>query len=177
MSGDELTTEAPTFSTAWHDLVLDPTVSDGAVRLYLVLAWFTRPGKSTVFPGQVRLAKDMDCSLDTVQRRLNELIAKRWVTKTRRHARRTNQYHLRMPRPVQSPPDTDDPDAANLRPQYGDRKNAASVCKKMKLEEDADWDAEAIARHHGIDTDPPGEAPEGFFDKYGPNAKRTKKAN
>jgi hypothetical protein len=104
-----LTTSVPSFAMAWKALLLDHRVSDGAVRMYLVLATYTRPDRPVAFPGQDTLAAQMNCSVDTVQRRGTELAQTGWIVKVRRGRGRSNVYHLRMPAPLRIDVDQPDP--------------------------------------------------------------------
>lgn len=119
-----LSSAIPAFAMAWKALLLDPRVTDKAVRMYLVLATYTRPGRMTAFPGQARLAAELNCDVKTIQRAGDVLVQTGWIEKVRRGNGRSNLYHLRMPgvlvavhNPVGNPVDTDDagiPDATEL---------------------------------------------------------------
>lgn len=92
-----LTTAVPSFTLAWKSLLLDHRVTDGAVRLYLVLATYARPDRPVAWPGQEQLARQMNVSLDTIQRAGTVLVDTGWIEKVRRGRGRSNVYHLRMP--------------------------------------------------------------------------------
>jgi hypothetical protein len=100
-----LSSGVPAFAMAWRQLLLDVRVSDGAVRMYLVLSTYTRPDRPVAYPGQEALATAMNCSVDTVQRRGAELVAAGWIDKIRRGKGRSNLYHLRMPGTTRPPVD------------------------------------------------------------------------
>lgn len=107
--GATLTTAMPSFAMAWKSLLLDQRVPSSAVRLYLLLATYARPGRPVAFPGQDRLAAELNCSVDTIQRSGQVLVQTGWIRKVRRGRGRTNLYHLLMPPPV-STPGANDPD-------------------------------------------------------------------
>jgi len=94
---DTLSTALPGFTPAWWALLVDRDLDHSTVRLYLLLASHARPGRPVAFPSQSRLAGLMNCSTDTIQRSLNQLVKAGWLVKERRGMRRTNLYHLTMP--------------------------------------------------------------------------------
>jgi predicted transcriptional regulator len=61
------------FAQVPHVITFDSRVSDGALRLYLVLLKYAQQ-KDKCWPGIERLAKDLDKSEPTVERRLAELV-------------------------------------------------------------------------------------------------------
>lgn len=108
MNDHLLSSGIPSFAMAWKSLLLDHEVSDGAVRLYLVLATYTRPDRPVAYPGQELLAEQLNCSVDTIQRHGRALVEAGWIDKVRRGRGRSNIYHLKMPgavRPVVDPAD------------------------------------------------------------------------
>ena len=71
----------------------DGTLSAGAVRLYALLlsyAW----ANDECYPGQGRLSMEMGCSLDTVQRTLNELRDRNLVTWKQQGLGRSSIYYI-----------------------------------------------------------------------------------
>lgn len=63
---------------------IDSGVSDKAFRLYTILAKYADNSNRTAYPGRSTLAKRMGCSLSSVDRAVEELIALGAVTKKRR---------------------------------------------------------------------------------------------
>lgn len=100
--GSVLEADVPQFAMVWSELLLDTSLSDGAVRLYAVLHHHCRGGRSA-WPSRSRLAELLGRSVPTVQARLRELVDAGWVVVTPRHhdsgGQRSNLYQLRM-RPV-----------------------------------------------------------------------------
>lgn len=92
-----LTSAVPAFTLAWKALLLDHRVTDGAARMYLVLATYARPDRPVAWPGQDVLARQMNVSTDTVQRHGKNLVDTGWIVKHRRGRGRSNLYHLMMP--------------------------------------------------------------------------------
>ena len=61
------------WTIAWHALTLDTRISDGALRLYLLLHRYAQQsGKA--WPSLTRLANDLGISIKSVKRRMRELI-------------------------------------------------------------------------------------------------------
>ena len=52
-------------------------------------------GKDYCFPGQGVLAREVNCSVDSIQRALSELRNKRWLEVKRRGQGKTNIYYLK----------------------------------------------------------------------------------
>lgn len=81
------------------------SVSDGAVMLYISLWLYISPNdpKRKAFPSKSSLAKDMSCSIDTVDRRLKELVEARAVTVKKKPSAHGgwphNIYFLKLERP------------------------------------------------------------------------------
>lgn len=71
----------------------DPSLSNGAVRLYSLLQTYAWQD-GVCFPGQQRLADDMGKSVATVKRYLSELVACGLIVRTRRGLNKTNLYRL-----------------------------------------------------------------------------------
>ena len=95
--------EVPAFTMVWNELILDTSISDGAVRLYAVLHQHCRQERAA-WPSRKRLAELLGKSVPTVQARLRELVEAGWITVTERFhddggGQRSNLYRLRM-RPV-----------------------------------------------------------------------------
>ena len=64
-------------------LVIDPRLSDRAVRLWVRLDKYAGKDGSS-FPSRERLAKDIHCSVPSITRAFKELVEAGWVTRTRR---------------------------------------------------------------------------------------------
>jgi hypothetical protein len=76
-------------------LTLDPRVSDRAHRLWCRLDRFAGDGSNGgAFPSRVTLTVELDCSLASVDRAVEELVEAGWLTKARRPAGGTNAYTL-----------------------------------------------------------------------------------
>lgn len=73
--------------------ILDANISDGAVRLYIILSSYCFGDKTTCFPSQNKLAARLNKSVRTIQRYLGELIAKGLIIKKRRGST-SNEYKL-----------------------------------------------------------------------------------
>lgn len=73
--------------------ILEANISDGAVRLYMILASYCFGDKTTCFPSQNTLAAKLSKSVRTVQRYLGELISKGLIMKRRRGST-SNEYQL-----------------------------------------------------------------------------------
>jgi predicted transcriptional regulator len=73
--------------------ILEANISDGAVRLYMILASYCFRDKTTCFPSQSTLAAKLNKSVRTVQRYLGELISKGLIMKRRRGST-SNEYTL-----------------------------------------------------------------------------------
>lgn len=98
VSDDEvLTTGAIGFAQAWTTLIDDVDLSDGAVRLYLALSTHARVGRGSAFPRHATLAKRLECSVDSVQRRMAELEKAEWVDIRTRGQGRSNLVHINVP--------------------------------------------------------------------------------
>lgn len=92
-----LTTGAISYAQAWELLLDDQRLSDGAVRLYLLLSTYTRPKRPVAFPGQETLAERMGVSVDTIGRRLGELEEAKWIAVKQRGRGRTSLIHIKVP--------------------------------------------------------------------------------
>lgn len=113
-----ITAAVPPFAMAWRALLLDARLSGDAVRLYLVLATYCRSGRMAAFPRQEVLARELNCSVDSIQRYGKSLTDTGWIIRKRRGNGRSNVYYLQMPRPVDMPVDAPievEPEAADLR--------------------------------------------------------------
>lgn len=73
--------------------ILDANISDGSVRLYIILSSYCFGGKTTCFPSQNKLAARLNKSVRTIQRYLGELITKGLIIKKRRGST-SNEYKL-----------------------------------------------------------------------------------
>lgn len=73
--------------------ILESNISDGAVRLYMILSSYCFGDKATCFPSQNTLAAKLNKSVRTVQRYLGELISKGLIMKRRRGST-SNEYTL-----------------------------------------------------------------------------------
>lgn len=86
------------FAIAPETLIYDTGVSDGAVRLWLVLRRHA-DARDASYPSRARLAKKLRCSTDTVDRRVKELVDAGWLEVHARvdqaGDRTSNLYHLR----------------------------------------------------------------------------------
>lgn len=82
--------------------VLDAEVSDRAVRLYCVLRRYARAADNEAWPKRATLAARMRCSIDSVDRALEELAILGAVEKRARYrndgGRASNGYHVRWNR-------------------------------------------------------------------------------
>lgn len=94
-----LTGTMPAYGHAWKSLLIDKRLSDGAVRLYLVIDSHCRGRQNVAWPGQARLAEMMDSTERTVQRHLAELVASGWIMVQRPNRNFGNRYVVMMPRP------------------------------------------------------------------------------
>jgi predicted transcriptional regulator len=75
--------------------ILEANISDGAVRLYIMLSSYCFGDKSTCFPSQNTLAIRLNKSVRTIQRYLGELISNGLIIKKRRGSI-SNEYQLVM---------------------------------------------------------------------------------
>lgn len=73
--------------------ILEAKVSDGALRLYMVLSSYCFGDKSTCFPSQNTLAARLNKSVRTIQRYIGELIAFGLIKKRRRGSI-SNEYEI-----------------------------------------------------------------------------------
>lgn len=73
--------------------IFEANVSDGALRLYMVLSSYCFGDKSTCFPSQNTLAARLNKSVRTIQRYIGELISCRLITKRRRGSI-SNEYEI-----------------------------------------------------------------------------------
>lgn len=96
---ETLTGAMPAYTQAWKALLVDRSVSDGAVRLYLVIGSHCHGHRNVAWPGQDRLAELLDVSLSVVKRRLAELVAAKWIAVQRPNRNYGNRYVVLMPRP------------------------------------------------------------------------------
>lgn len=92
------------------DIIRDPRLSAGAVRLYANLAGYAN-AEGVCWPGKARLAKDLNVSVRTIYNYTRELSAAGHIIIKRRGRRRSNLYTL--------------PEL----PCLGDRQNAVSATK------------------------------------------------
>lgn len=114
-----LVSAVPSFVVAWKQLIIDVRVPDGAVRLYLLLGTYCRSGRMNAFPGQERLARELNCSVETIKRHGKALRDTGWIVVKRRGNGRTNVYYLQMPQAVNIPVDDpwdDEPEVSNMTP-------------------------------------------------------------
>lgn len=81
------------FSIVPEALIRDTTLSDRAVRLWCVLDRYAGSNGSA-FPSRGRLADDLACSRDSIDRALTELCDGGWLVKEQRAAGATNDYVL-----------------------------------------------------------------------------------
>jgi GntR family transcriptional regulator len=84
-------------------LVADRAVSDRAVRVYAALTRFADRTKRA-WPAQKTLAKELECSVPTIERAVRELRESGWITVGRRWAGGPNEYV------INDEPLLDDPD-------------------------------------------------------------------
>jgi len=87
-----LTSSRPRFAPIPEGLLLAEGVSDGAVRLWGILDRVA--ARDRLWPGRQYLATRLDCSTDTVDRRIVELRDGGWLSVRRRGQGRTNVYAL-----------------------------------------------------------------------------------
>jgi len=92
---DNTSTEHKGFTKAPNDLIYDTTLSDGALRQYLVLRHHNRSGRC--FPDRETLAEETGVSLRTVDRRNRELIAHELIAFKRRGFSKSNEYDFLDP--------------------------------------------------------------------------------
>lgn len=119
----ELTADRAPFVMVPTWLLYDHNVSDGAVRLYGALhdAVAGREGPTRLITRQ-ELAEACGCSVDTIDRRLAELVAAEAVEKMAQHragGQVANRYHVRLNRGRKSaapPPQRRGNPAAPVRP-------------------------------------------------------------
>jgi len=71
------------FARVCHLVTLDTELSDGAVRLYLLLLMYARD-KDNCWPGVERLAQELDKTERTIERRLGELTNRGLITRQQR---------------------------------------------------------------------------------------------
>ena len=93
----EIHREPPYYGTATGELICDPAVSDGAVRLYLYLSW--RAGlKNNNIRSRSTMASDLGVSSHTVRNRIKQLVAAGWVAVVTRLTtsgdQTSNHYHV-----------------------------------------------------------------------------------
>lgn len=120
---DELRSDSGPFSIV-PEWVTDSPISDGAHRLYAVLARYADSGDGSAFPARSTLAKRLHCSTDTVDRRVAELVKITALIVRPRFTeggdQTSNLYIIRRARPpaeVLDPGRTDAaPPAADTRP-------------------------------------------------------------
>lgn len=73
--------------------ILEAKLSDGALRLYIVLSSYCFGDKSTCFPSQNTLAARLNKNVRTIQRYIGELIVSGLITKRRRGSI-SNEYQI-----------------------------------------------------------------------------------
>jgi len=95
----------PRYTQAWTEIIFDQRLTDGAVRLYLAISSYTYGAKNYAWPGQERLANQLNCSVDTIQRHLDLLVKTHWIKKVRRGRGQSNLYFVGMPDPHAPPVD------------------------------------------------------------------------
>lgn len=81
------------FSIVPENLIRDPHLTDRAVRLWCILDRYAGSNGSA-FPSRGRLADDMGCSRDSIDRALSDLCAEGWLRKEQRTAGGVNDYVL-----------------------------------------------------------------------------------
>lgn len=93
----EVHREPPYYGTATGELICDPAVSDGAVRLYLYLSW--RAGlKNNNIRSRSTMAADLGITAPTVRNRIKQLVVAGWVAVVTRMTasgdQTSNHYHV-----------------------------------------------------------------------------------
>lgn len=81
------------FTITPEHLILDPRVSDRAMRLWCRLDRYAGE-KESAFPSRETLCLDMDCSLASIDRAITELVQSGWLRKDRRAHGDVNEYVL-----------------------------------------------------------------------------------
>lgn len=99
LAAETLTGQMPGYTQAWWALIRDRRLSDGAVRLYLLIASHCRGHRNVAWPGQARLAELSGASPSTVKRHLAELVAAKWIVTHRPDRNKGNRYVVMMPSP------------------------------------------------------------------------------
>lgn len=131
-------TAAATFSPAWNALLKAP-VSDRALRTYLVIQAYVRPGNAT-FPKITRVAEDYHLSESYLRRGLAELVEHGLVQVTKEHFaggfRRVNSYHFpHLPDPVVSTSDTGPSKSDRPAPRTSDTPRCNTSDTPIEVEE------------------------------------------
>ena len=119
-SEDLLTGQMPGYTQAWWAILRDARVSDGALRLYLIIASHTRGHRNVAWPGQRRLMELSGQSESQLRRNLRALEEAGWVRTKRVGNRQVNRYAVMMPRP-QAVDDSVDDDVNNAVMGESDR--------------------------------------------------------
>ena len=99
LATETLTGQMPGYTQAWWALIRDTRLSDGAVRLYLLIASHCRGHRNVAWPGQARLVELTGGSPSTVKRHLAELVAAKWIVTLRPDRNKGNRYVVMMPSP------------------------------------------------------------------------------
>jgi len=130
--------ELGNFTMMPNSILSNPDLSSHEVRLWgLLYSYFY--GDNKIYPGMARLAKEMNCSDDTVLRARKKLEANGLLSVIRRGHKKTNTYTLHLPK--KTAPNSDSAPvrcvhAAPVRDKE-DRENNTEKEKKEKMEQKA----------------------------------------
>ena len=128
MTDDFIRSALPRYGRVPRELLRDPTITDRSVRLYGLLDDYAGTD-GRAFPKRATLGESLDCSLDSVDRAVRELIARGWLIRRPQHrddgGNTSNLYVLTAgpegAAPVRPPSRTGAATpAAPVRPQEGE---------------------------------------------------------
>lgn len=98
--GIQVHRKRPPFAQIPHALLRDPTVSDKALRLWVVLDTYADRDERDCFPSVARLCEDLGCSRATINRAQGELVDRGLLfVESGKDAGRSNVYTLVDPIP------------------------------------------------------------------------------
>lgn len=120
MTDDFIRSALPRYGRVPRGLLRDPNISDRAVRLYGLLDDYAGTD-GRAFPKRATLAESVDCSLDSVDRAIRELVAGEWLVRIpqqRDDGGSTSNLYILTAGP--------DDRAAPVRPQEGEPREGTT---------------------------------------------------
>ena len=120
------------FTMMPNSILCNPDLSSHEVRLWgLLYSYFY--GDNKIYPGMARLAKEMNCSDDTVLRARKKLEAKGLLSVVRHGYKKTNTYTIHLPKKTETNSDTASVRCVHAAP-VRDKENKENNTEKEKKE-------------------------------------------